>query len=137
EVSAGDISPIARDLRYAYLLFCMLAENKRTDLFPKELATAEYLAKSDMVQWLAYPTELGKSPDEIELIGCAEVKKELFYIFKFKSDSDTLSDDLKNIWLIGWSSSEGGTFSDFDRLCDYECKTAEKTVKNIVKKLLK
>ncbi|MDE5616332.1 MAG: hypothetical protein K2I78_00925, partial [Clostridia bacterium] len=75
--------------------------------------------------------------DEIEFLGKSTVKKEDYFIFKYKSDSDNLSDDLKNVWLIGWSGSDGGTFSDFDKLSDYEKKTPEKTVKYITKKLLK
>ena len=88
------------------------------------------------MHWLTYPTELGKAPDEIEYIGKTDVKKESFYIFKFKSDSDTLSEEQKSKWLIGWSSNEGGTFSNFDEYEKFDKGTPEKTVKYIKKKLL-
>lgn len=71
------------------------------------------------------------------LLGDIKVKGVKYYIFKYKSNSDNLSDDLKNEWLIGWSNLGGGTFSNFDRLCDYEQKNLEKTLKMIKKKLLR
>ena len=130
------IADLARDLVYADLTYGLLKTNNMTDLFPKEFASSEYLAKSDLIHWLTYPTELGKTPDEIVLMGDVNIKGERYYIFKYKSDSDNLSDDLKNEWLIGWSSADGGTFSSFDRLSDYEQKKPEKTLKVIKKKLI-
>jgi len=130
------IAELAQDIDYANLTFYLLKKHNLTDMFPKEYSAPEYLAKSDLVHWLTYPTELGKMPDEIVLLGDVKVKKEQYYIFKYKSDSDTLSNDLKNEWLIGWSSEDGGTFSNFDRLCDYEQKKPEKTLKVIKKKLI-
>ena len=127
---------IANDLVYAELFYHTLKSAGKEALFPAELATEEYLAKSNLVHWLTYPTELGKAPDEIEYIGKTEIKKEVFHIFKFKSGSDTLGDDLKNKWLIGWASDEGGTFSNFDEYEKFEKETPEKTVKYIKKKIL-
>lgn len=130
------IREMAADTGVACLLYSLLEKHKTLDLYPQEFASEEYLAESDMVQWLMYPTELGKKPDKIELLGKTKVKKEIYFIFKFMSDSDTLADENKNKWLIGWSNEDGGTFSNFDLLSDYEKKTNEKTVKNIAKKLL-
>lgn len=128
---------LARDPEYAALAYDMLSRYGKRNLFPTEYASAEYLAKSDMIHWLVYPTELGKEPNAIELLGVVKVKGAMYYVFKFKSDSDNLGDDLKNKWLIGWSSDRGGTFSNFDPLENFECKTAEKTLKLIKKRLLK
>ena len=47
-----------------------------------------------------------------------------------------LSEEQKNKWLIGWSSNEGGTFSNFDEYEKFDKGTPEKTVKYIKKKLL-
>ena len=54
----------------------------------------------------------------------------------YTSDSENLEDDLKGKWLIGWSSEDGGTFSNFDLYENYEQKTVENTLKFIKKKLL-
>ena len=96
------------------------------------------MAKSDLVRWLTFPTELGKVPDEIVYLG--RVKKlfsrEVFHVFKFRSDSDTLADENKNKWLVGWSSEEGGTFSEFEELAQFEKDTPEKTLKCLKKRIV-
>jgi hypothetical protein len=46
-----------------------------------------------LVHWLFYPTELGKIPDMVELLGEVKVKGETDFIFKYRSDSDNLDDD--------------------------------------------
>ena len=101
----------------------------------QEIRLPEYLAKSNLVHWLTYPTELGGEPDAIEYLGKVK-KKDVYYVFRYRSVSDTLSDELKGKWLIGWSSNDGGTFSNFDRYDDFVQKTPEKTLKYIKKKLL-
>ena len=101
-----------------------------------ELRDPIYLAKSDLVQWLAYPTELGKCPDEIEFLGQTKKKGEIYHIFRFKSDSENLDEESQNVWLVGWAGNEGGTFSHFDLYKDYDKGTVEKTVKYIRKKIL-
>lgn len=134
-IKAEVVEALAKDVEYASLAYSLLKSSKKLSLFPSELCDEVYLAESDMVQWLKYPTELGRAPDEIEYLGRIR-KGEVYHIFKFKSESDTLSDDLKGKWLIGWSGSDGGTFSNFDKLAEYEQKTPEKTLKYIKKKLL-
>ena len=104
-------------------------------LFPAELANPEYLAKSDMVHWLVFPTELNQAPDEIEYLGKV-TKREEYYLFRYRSNSDNLSKELKGKWLIGWSSEDGGTFSNFDLYEKFEQKTLEKTLEKIKRKLL-
>ena len=130
------ISLLAHNAAYADMTYHLLEQHNMTDRFPAELRDPAYLAKSNMVRWLTYPTELGKEPDEIELLGVTKKKGETFHVFRFKSDSDNLGDDLKGVWLIGWSGNDGGTFSNFDKYADYEKKTPEKTVKYIRRKLL-
>jgi hypothetical protein len=132
------INALARDLEYANLTYHALQRQGKTTLFPAECATEEYLAKSDLVHWLTYPTELGKAPDEIIYIGRVKkiFSKEVFHVFKYRSDSDTLDDDKKNKWLVGWSSDEGGTFSEFEELAQFEKGTPEKTLKCLKKRIV-
>ena len=134
-VPSNIIVSLANDLVYAEMTHHLLNQHGLTSLFPAELSTPEYLAKSDLVHWLTYPTELGKQPDKIEYLGKVK-KKEEYYIFRYTSDSENLGYDLVGQWLIGWSNDEGGTFSNFDLYSNYEKKTLEKTLKNIKKKLL-
>ena len=135
EIPQNIIVSLANDIVYADLTYAILKMHGKTDLFPAELANEEYLAKSDLVHWLTYPTELGKEPDKIEYLGKVK-KKEIYHIFRFTSDSDNLGEDLQGKWLIGWSNNEGGTFSNFDLYSDFEQKNIEKTLKVIKRKLL-
>ena len=132
------VETLAKDLFHANLIHGTLTHYGQAGLFPAELANEEYLAKSDLVHWLCYPTELGREPDEIEYIGKIKYffKKEVYHVFKYRSDSDTLGDDLRGKWLIGWSSVDGGTFSNFDEFEKFDLGTTEKTLKNIKKKLI-
>lgn len=138
-VPADAIITLAQNLSYANLTFALLLKYEKQEMFPKEYSSPEYLAKSDLVHWLMYPTELGKEPDEIEYIGriAGHFKKEVYYVFKYRSDSDTLGDDLKNKWLIGWSSADGGTFSNFSEYALFEKESIDATLKNIQKKLIR
>ena len=136
KVSDEVIVTLAKDIIHADLTYSLLERHNMTARFPAELRDPAYLAKSDLVHWLTYPTELGREPDGIELLGVTKKKGETFHVFRFKSDSDNLGDDLKGVWLIGWSGNDGGTFSNFDKYADYEKKTPEKTVKYIRRKLL-
>ena len=138
EVSRTVIEDLARDLEYANLTYGMLQRHGKADLFPAECVTEEYLAKSDLVHWLTFPTELGKAPDEIVYLGRIKqlFKKEAFHVFKFRSDSDTLEEGQKNKWLIGWSSNEGGTFSNFDEFAPYQQEPIEKALKLIKKRII-
>lgn len=131
DLSSEEVEPLAKDLSYANLTYCVLEKYGKEALFPTALANEEYLAKSDLVHWLTYPTELGKEPDRIEYLGKTEVDEENYYIFRFLSDSDTLDEELKNKWLIGWSGDQGGTFSHFDEYALFEQATPEETVECI------
>ncbi len=138
QVTAQTVLPLAQDLGFADLTYKLLQQYGKTDLFPKALATPENLAKSDMVHWLTYPTELGKQPDEIEYLGKITYlfKKEVYHVFRYRSGSDNLSDELKNKWLIGWSSEDGGTFSNFDLYEKFAGSNTKSTLRNIKRKLI-
>ena len=60
----------------------------------------------------------------------------MFYVFKYRSDSDTLDEEKKHKWLVGWSSDEGGTFSEFEELAQFEKNTPEKTLKALKKRIV-
>lgn len=138
EIPQNSIDALAQDLIHANLLYGTLVQHGKTPLFPRELSGEDYLAKSDLVHWLTYPTELGQAPDEIQYIGKITYlfKKDVYHVFKFRSDSETLGDDLRGKWLIGWSGNDGGTFSNFDEFAKFDLGSTEKTLKNIKKKLI-
>ncbi len=86
-------------------LFSALEEAERLDLFPEDIRSQPALACGDLVQWLCFPTELGREPDEIELMGVASMETEEeegtldFYMFRFRSFEPHWS--AKDGWLAG------------------------------------
>ena len=131
------IIKLAEDVSCAVVLYISLKKADKLDLLPEKYASEEYIARSDMTRWLEYPTELGKTPDELEYIGKVTVKKHDFHIFRYRTDSENLKEDRRGKWLIGWSSLEGGTFSPFVDYEKYEKKTVEKTLRHIARKLIR
>jgi hypothetical protein len=116
-------------------------------LFPAKWATQKALAESDMVRWLTFPTELGRAPDEIELMKV--VSKNFgppdgvleWYLFRFRTNPPHWS--AKDGWMSGvagpFKKSEspsttayGDTFSTFTR---WDSLTPEQHVED-VRKLL-
>ncbi|MBQ4323266.1 MAG: hypothetical protein IJC19_04940 [Clostridia bacterium] len=129
---------LAKDLVSASMTYQMLQNHGVAYLFPEEYTDEIYLAKSDMIHWLTFPTELGQVPDDIEYLGKVKklFSKEVFHVFRFRSNSDTLGEELKYKWLIGWSSNDGGTFSEFEEYTAFEQDTPQKTLKAIRKRIL-
>ena len=89
-----------------------------------------------MIDWLVYPTELGKAPDTIELVDVIEKNDIEFYIYKFSSD--VFKDRGDMIGISGgfvkdtFTLKEAGfVFSNFDTIeKDYK-KQAQEMIKEI------
>lgn len=136
DVDIDLVARLAKNLEYASTLYSMLNHFEQGKLFPQEYTNNLYLSKSALIRWLLYPTELGKAPNKIEYIATEKIKKSEYYIYKFMSDSNTLPDENKNVWLVGWANADGNTFSDFEPLSTFEAKNPEKTLK-LIKKSIK
>ena len=118
----------SREMRAA--LFRALEELDHGFLFPDAYRLQELLAESAMVDWLCFPTELGREPDEIELMDRgveepeddeeAEADGEMF-VFRFRTEPPHWA--AERGWMAGWAgpfpagrlSADGGgsTFSEF------------------------
>jgi len=132
-VAVHELVSIAQSSETRNLLYDGLASRGRQDLFPVEYSTQEAFAESDMVNWLAYPTELGRPPSDLELMKVIFEEDEdgtrlRFYVWKFcMSDPHWASE---NGWMAAISGpfdlSEGpntcplgSTFSRFDKWDSY------------------
>ncbi|HET6455112.1 MAG TPA: hypothetical protein VFI02_11965 [Armatimonadota bacterium] len=77
------------------LLYRALHEMKQSELFPRQYATLEKIAESDLAAWLMHPNELDGLPDEIVLVKVIErmdsdppgspPKMSKFFIFKYRA----------------------------------------------------
>jgi len=109
----------------------------KLSLFPHQFATQAAFAESNMVGWLIFPTELGRAPDEIELmhVSTFDTQEEEglvdHYVFRFRTLEPHWA--AKDGWMAGVSGpfiqknapstrAYGDTFSRFDA---WESKTAE------------
>ncbi len=74
----------------------------RTELFPPRFATHEAFAESNMVSWLAFPTELARTPHEIELMATfpGATSDQRYYLFRFRTHE-----------YDGWMAGLSGPFS--------------------------
>ena len=90
----------------------------------------EMIAKSNMIRWLQYPTELGSTPDKIELLGEILLNNDRFFVYKFLKSSFKIKD-----WMVGISGgfvansisskNSGYTFSKFEVVGDWESQARD------------
>lgn len=108
------LNTIAADAESRKWFYDNLVMLRKENLFPPKFKTQEAFAESDMINWLIYPTELGRTPDAIELMKVVEVDSHgedgivEFYLYKFKSDHVDWKDD-------GWMSGVSGYFPKKDK----------------------
>lgn len=107
EVDAEIAGAIAADPESRKWLYDGLQKLERTQLYPARFRTQAALAESDLVNWLIHPTELGRAPDEIELVTTIPFDTETdagwadYYLFRFRTEPPHWS--ARYGWLAGVS----------------------------------
>lgn len=146
-VGSADVADVARWPEMRNHLYERLEALGKSSLFPEEFRTQEAFAESHMVEWLVYPTELGRAPDEIELMAVFAVDTETedgaieYYVFRFRTHPPHWAADKG--WLAGIAGpylqkdkpstrSYGCTFSKFE---PWDSKTAEEHLDSILETL--
>ena len=134
EVPEATLEQIAASPEMRGWLYQELA--KRGETFPAKYATQAALAEADMVKWLAFPTELGRAPDEIALGKIVTIEDSDYYVFKFRTVGTYWASSKG--WMAGVagpyehggepSAESPGTFSSFDA---YGSKTPAQHVAQI------
>jgi hypothetical protein len=106
-VDKKQVEDVARHAEMRNWLFITLKELGKSSLFPEKFRTQESFAEADMVNWLIYPTELSRVPDEIELMKAVTVDTGLadgvydYYLFRFRTKEPHWA--AKDGWLAGVS----------------------------------
>lgn len=137
------IGRIAASPEQRNVLYALLERAGKAAAFPARWRTREAFAESEMVGWLCYPTELGRPPDEIELmrvvsadLGAGRGVHE-WYLFRFRTHQPHWA--AKHGWLTGVAgpfkrsdapspTAHGDTFSQFER---WDSKKPEEHVRAI------
>jgi len=140
-VSEEDANEIASDSESRNWFYDNLKRLGKAGLFPEKYKNQIAFAESNMVDWLIYPTELGRVPDEIELMNVFGNEEEEYYLFRFKCDSVEAFEE--DGWMAGVSgpfdkkeipttSAGGYTFSHFEK---WENKAPEEHFSEIVENI--
>lgn len=102
-VDAAVLEPIAASAETRNWLFGALKDVRKDASFPAKWRTQAALAESDLVRWLTFGTELGRAPDEIELMKVftgADADGELdWFLFRFRTQPPHWS--AKDDWVTG------------------------------------
>jgi hypothetical protein len=147
--ASDSMKSTAGDPETRNLLLDHLDELKRRDLFPKSELTQAKLAESNMVSWLAFPTELGRAPDHIELMKVIEQDAGpdgggvfAYYIFRFRNDPP--DERAAQGWLAGVAGpfrkleapstrAWGDTFSTFAAWDDFKPEEHLSSIQELMK----
>lgn len=85
-----------------------LEELGRKDLIPEAVRHPDFQARAQFARWLAHPNELGRPPDEVEIVDQRtlrwppERKPKPFWLLRYRvRDSDGLRDDDIDCGLVG------------------------------------
>jgi hypothetical protein len=87
-IEESEIIEMAKDPAFRLALYRALEAYNLINLFPTSYLTRERGAERFLVNWLEFPTELGKAPDEIELlekITLPSTEPLDYYVFKFRT----------------------------------------------------
>jgi len=86
-VPATALESVAASAEMRNWLHFALTSLGRAELFPPRFATHEAFAQSNMVSWLTFPTELARTPQEIELMATfpGPTDDQRYYLFRFRA----------------------------------------------------
>lgn len=107
-ITAAEIMNLLKQPGLRQAIYQLLTNYNRRDMFPSEYFTHEKGAESFLVTWLEYPTELGRAPDEIELLTKVILDEGdlQYYVFKYRTKAPR--------WAaaLGWMMGIVGPYAD-------------------------
>jgi len=115
-----------------------LVKMGRSEIYPEEYRNQKSFAESNMVEWLVYPTELGRMPDEIELMNVFDIDEKGVLSFPVQMPKQrTLEGKRMDGGVAGpfdkrnspTTLAEGHTFSHFE---NWESKQPREHFESIV-----
>ena len=122
KVSNEKLEMLKQDSERLWLLYNILEKLNMNNTYLNDVSQ-ESIAKSNMITWLKYPTELGSIPDQIELLGEFICHNTKCFAYKFSKKDFSISGELLGV-SGGFpidkisSVSTGYTFSKFENVSD-------------------
>jgi hypothetical protein len=103
EVLPDEVYEVARKPEVRHMLFAMLKEQGRNDLFPKEHLNARSEAEASLAYWMMHPNELQAWPAEMLLVDSLTHdiggRTGHFFVFKYRMAEGHWA--AKDGWLLG------------------------------------
>ena len=103
EVKKEDVFEYAKDNKTREMIYQILHEHNKIELFPREYLTIESGAECNLVNWLEFPTELDKAPDDIKHLEKVKIEfdgNDVFYhVFKYMTVDPHWA--AKDGWMLG------------------------------------
>lgn len=122
KISDEKLEMLKQDSERLWLLYNILEKLNMNNTYLNDVSQ-ESIAKSNMITWLKYPTELGSIPDQIELLGEFICHNTKCFAYKFSKKDFSISGELLGV-SGGFpidkisSVSTGYTFSKFENVSD-------------------
>ena len=104
-INEEDVRPFAEDLVTRWTTIELLRDRNLLELLPAEASTIEWAAEGNLAQWLEFPTELNKVPDEMEHVERVTIdfdnegNKVHYHVFKYRTDEPHWA--AANGWMLG------------------------------------
>lgn len=121
EIKKEEVFEYAKNNKTRELTYQILSEHNKTELFPKEYVTIESGAESKLVNWLEFPTELDKAPDDIKHLEKVKIEFDgnnvFYHVFKYMT--------IKPHWAAenGWMLGVVGPYFDDSKPYDFPAAT--------------
>lgn len=113
-IDAIEILNLVKQPGLRHAVYQMLQAYDMSALFPADYFTHEKGAESFLVTWLEYPTELGRAPDEIELLTKITLEENGldYYVFKYRTIKPKWAAKLN--WMMGVTGPYSTNSSPYD-----------------------
>lgn len=136
KISDKKLKMLKQDSERLWLLYSIMEELNINNVYLNDVSQ-ESIAKSNMIKWLKYPTELGSNPDKIELLGEFIYNNTKCFAYKFSKNNFKISGDLLGVsggFPLDKISSitSGYTFSKFENVSDDWEKQSNELIEFIV-----
>lgn len=136
KISDKKLKMLKQDYERLWLLYSIMEKLNINNIYLNDVSQ-ESIAKSNMIRWLKYPTELGGNPDKIELLGEFIYNNTKCFAYKFSKNDFKITGDLLGVsggFPLDKISSitSGYTFSKFENVSDNWEKQSNELVEFIV-----
>lgn len=102
------MATLCRDVHHSSRAKTYLRELGREDVIPEDSKRPDFEAKAEFAQWLAHPNELGRPPDELEILDHRDLRwptdgevKHMWLIRFRAKDTTGLASDQTGVGLVG------------------------------------